>query len=125
MRARQLCGCLLSGILVWLAATLPFPASALVEATYVGDNPWSVNGFPSPGGTGEVEGQDGENATIAKRFTALGAIPIIVDTGPSPQSGVDSIRTHERITNDTVVDGSDFHFLVGSSTPIRACWSSS
>jgi hypothetical protein len=107
--------------LLGLAATLASPASALIEVTYVGDNPWSDDGFPSTGGTGEVEAQDGQGATIAKRFTALGAIPIIVDAGPSPQSGVESIRIHERITNDTGVDWSDFHFLVGSIDAICLC----
>jgi hypothetical protein len=116
---------LVSAILLGLVWTAASPASALIEVTYVGDNPWFDNGFPTTGGTGQVEGQDGQSATITKDFTSVGLIPIIVDAGPSPQGGVESIRINERITNNTGVDWTDFHYLFGSIDANPGFWSSS
>jgi hypothetical protein len=94
-------------VLALVGSAAPAAASS-IEVSYVGQNPW----FDSPGGTGSVEGQDGETATIVKDFTAVADIPIIIDAGPSPLGGVESIRINERVRNNTGVDWTDFHFVV-------------
>lgn len=80
-------------------------ALAAASIEYVGQNPW----FPNTGGTGVIEGQQDGKATIAKTFTSLGDVPIILHSTPS--SGVDTLHIDERVRNNTGVAWTDFHFL--------------
>jgi hypothetical protein len=84
-----------------------------VEVTYVGNNPFANLGFPNTGGTGTIAGQQPGSATLEKTFTSLGDIPIIVDGGPLPAGGMDTIAITERIRNNTGVAWTDFHLGVG------------
>jgi PEP-CTERM motif-containing protein len=86
-------------------------AHAAIEVTYVGNNPFP--GFPNTGGTGMISSQQPGTATLEKTFTSLGDIPIIIDGGPLPASGMDTIRINERIRNNTGRTWTDFHLGVG------------
>jgi hypothetical protein len=102
--------------LVALVCSIAVSASttfADVEVTYVGNNPFGNLGFPNTGGTGTIAGQQPGSATLEKTFTSLGDIPIIVDGGPLPAGGMDTIKISERIRNNTGVGWTDFHLGVG------------
>jgi hypothetical protein len=79
--------------------------------TYVGDNPWSTSVAPSPGGTGTFSCITG-SCTVAKDFTAIGSIPMVIDVVPNtPQDallGFDTLSISETITNNTGIDWTDF-----------------
>lgn len=79
--------------------------AAGVRSIEVGSNPW----IEPTGGTGTVEAFDEEAQTgaVAKRFTQLGDIPVILNRGAS--SGVETFHLEELVRNDTGVGWTGFH----------------
>jgi hypothetical protein len=98
-------------VLLGVALVCASVAHADIEVTHVGTNPFP--GFPNTGGTGTIAGQQPGSATLEKTFTSLGDIPVIIDGGPLPANGMDTIRITERIRNNTGRAWTDFHLGVG------------
>ncbi len=97
-----------SAVVSCLFGIMASSASAEITVSEVGVNPFPA--FPSTGGTGIIEGQQDGTATLAKTFTALGDVPIILHRNPT--IGTDTIRINERVRNNTGVTWTDFHFLM-------------
>jgi PEP-CTERM motif len=97
---------------VVLAGLISSAARADMTVIAVGDN--GHIGFENTGGSGSMEGQGNGQVTILKTFTKLGDIPIIVSGGPLPvANGMDTLHVSERVTNNTGVPWTDFHYLAG------------